>query len=313
LEERKKNFRKGCNETDALVRWANLCGFSAMDEDLFSFVCDEIKVVFAEDSELVKNWQKMLCRLIEVMLANGMPMEKLDPRPNFQEEMRQSRNAEESLLAVLNACARNTQEISNINWHSPEVFGAWIARLQPQRNEDENTLAFHCLSFLNLEESILVGKYFYDANLDNSNLKNSDFYHTILIGASLSEANLEGANLSEANLDSANLWKANLQEAYLERVDLSMTDLEVANLSIAHLSRANLSKANLEGANLWETSLEGANLSGANLSGANLRGANLSGANLERADLERVDLEGANLEGTILEGKDIAEISKITD
>lgn len=40
LEERKKNFRKGCNEQDALVRWATLCGasvMSVMDEYLWFF------------------------------------------------------------------------------------------------------------------------------------------------------------------------------------------------------------------------------------------------------------------------------------
>lgn len=106
LKTKKSNFRKGCNETDALVRWANLCGLSAMDEYLFSFICDEIKLIHAEKPDLVRDWQKMLCRLIEAIMGNGMPMERLDPRPNFQEEMRQSRNAEEALLAVLNACAR---------------------------------------------------------------------------------------------------------------------------------------------------------------------------------------------------------------
>ncbi|NET59311.1 MAG: hypothetical protein F6K47_25175 [Symploca sp. SIO2E6] len=30
LEERKKNFRKGCDESEALVTWANLCGASAI-------------------------------------------------------------------------------------------------------------------------------------------------------------------------------------------------------------------------------------------------------------------------------------------
>ncbi|MFW5766292.1 MAG: NACHT domain-containing protein, partial [Coleofasciculus sp.] len=109
LEERKRNFRKGCDERDALVRWATLCGLSAMDEYLFQFVCDEMRL---QDLSKVRDWQKTLCRLIEFMLRHGMPMEGLNPRPNFQEETRQARNAEEALLAVLNACARVTREIS---------------------------------------------------------------------------------------------------------------------------------------------------------------------------------------------------------
>ena len=201
LEARTKNFRKGCNETDALVRWAKLCGLSPMDEYLFNFVWDEIELEYAKNPELVRDWQKMLCRLIEVMLVNGMPMESIEPRPNFQEEMRQSRNAEESLLAVLNACARTTQKISHIKWHSPEAFGSWLARLQPQRKGTENTLAFRCLSWLNLENCILHMRDFYAADFEHSNLRNSE----------LERANLEGANLQGANL----------QDTILEGIDIA--------------------------------------------------------------------------------------------
>jgi hypothetical protein len=49
-----------------------------------------------------------------------MPMERLTPRPDFQEENRQARNAEEALLGVLNACARVTKTVSKIQWHTPE-------------------------------------------------------------------------------------------------------------------------------------------------------------------------------------------------
>ena len=70
LEARKKNFRKGFDEIDALVRWAELCGLSAMSKYLFNFVWDEIKLIYEEKPELIRNWQNMLCRLIEVMLVN---------------------------------------------------------------------------------------------------------------------------------------------------------------------------------------------------------------------------------------------------
>jgi adenylate kinase family enzyme len=252
LEESKNDFRKNFNQKDALVRWANLCGMAAMDEYLFNFVWDEIESIFAENPELITNWQTMLCRLIEVMLVNGMPMEKLDPRPNFQEEMRQSRNAEESLLAVLNACARTTQEISQINWYSPDAFGTWLARLLPQGVEVENTLALHCLSFLNLKNSILTFRDLYQANL---------------WGADLGGANLEGANLRRANF-----WGANLRRANLRRADLKG----------ANLRRANLEEANLGGANLEEADLKGANLRGANLEGTILEGKDINGITRKR-------------------------------
>ena len=216
LEARRKHFLKGCNETEALVRWAKLCGLSPMDEYLFSFVWHEIELEYAKDPKLVADWQQMLCRLIEGMLANGMPMESLKPRPNFQEEQRQSRNAEESLLAVLNACARTTKEVSNIKWHSPEAFGSWFAGLQPQRKGAENTLAFQCLSWLNLNNCILHIRDFYHANLQSAKLQGAELQRAILERAKLQGANLERANLQGANLRGADLEGANLKETILE-------------------------------------------------------------------------------------------------
>ncbi|MBE9116671.1 pentapeptide repeat-containing protein [Lusitaniella coriacea LEGE 07157] len=257
LEERKKNWRKSYDERQALIDWATLCGASAMDEYLFEFVVAEIRL---QDLEEVKGWQKMLCGLIEVMLVNGMPMEGLKERPNFHEEMRQARNAEEALLVVLNACARVTQERSKIQWSAPEAFGAWLSRLRGQRTSWENGLALQCLSFLDLSKSVLLGKDLYQANLE---------------GAKLERANLGGANLGRANLGVANLGRAILAGAILEG--------------------ANLEGANLEGANLRGAILEGANLAGANLAGANLAGAKLGWANLGGANLEGTILEGKDI------------------
>ncbi|MFB2918534.1 MULTISPECIES: pentapeptide repeat-containing protein [Aerosakkonema] len=271
LEERQKNFRKGWDERTALVNWATLCGLSALDEYLFKFICDEMRLQNPVD---VANWQKTLCRLIEFMLVNGMPMEGLKNRPNFQEEMRQARNAEEALLVVLNACARVTEEISEIKWSSPEAFGTWISRLQGQRTDFESVLLLlKCLSFFDLRECVLLRKDLYWANLEGANLE----------GANLVAAKLRGTNLREANLLRANLRGANLREA------------------------------NLEGANLREANLGGANLELANLGGANLEGANLGGANLELAYFGGANLEGANLRNTILEGEDITKITQISN
>ena len=244
LEERKKNFRKGCNEQDALVRWATLCGASVMDEYLFRFICDEIRL---QNLSVVSNWQKTLCRMIESMLENGMPMESLRPRPDFHEEMRQARNAEEALLAVLNACARVTKKLSEIKWHSTEAFGIWISRLQGQRIGGENVLAFNCLSFLNLQNCILICRDFIGANFRAADLQGANLQGANLTGAYLQGAYLRAANLQRANLTGANLTGANLQGAYLRAAYLQRAALQEADLHLAHLEEANLTGTILEG------------------------------------------------------------------
>lgn len=258
LEARKKDPDEGWDEREALKRWAILCGASPMDEYIFNFVIDEIKLQNLSD---VGNWQQTLCHLIGFMLRQGMPMELLNPRPNFQEENRQARNAEEGLLTMLNAFARVTKNQSKIEWHSPEAFGTWISRLQGQRVDiDADVFCLKCLSFLNLQGCVLVLKDFYEANLFR--------------------VNLEGANLFGTNLVRADLKGSNLLGAHLEAVNLLAADLEGSNLLGAHLEQASLKWAHLKGANLEK----------ANLFMADLEGANLEGANLERANLEEPDL-----------------------
>jgi uncharacterized protein YjbI with pentapeptide repeats len=297
LEERKKNFRKGCNEQDALVKWATICDGSLMDEYLFGFICEEMRL--QNPSEVIK-WQKTLCRLIEFMMSDGLPMEWLKFKCSFRIEMWQARNAEEALLAVLNACARVTKVTSEIKWSHRHTFGEWISRLQGQRTGIENVLALECLSFLDLQGCILYVRDFIGANLDFTNLEK----------AQLSLATLVAANLEGANLQGAELFKANLAEANLAETNLAEANLTGANLAEANLAEANLAEANLTGAifaraNLYKTNLQGANLQWTNFYEANLEGVNFQGANLQGANLEE-----ANLTGTILEGQDIATLTK---
>ncbi len=308
LQDSENDYDNDYDPRQALIAWATLCGPTAIDEYLFRFVVNQMQL---QSPDEVKQWQKTLGDLIKYLLVKGMPMEGLKNRPNFQEEMRQARNAEEALLAVFNACGRVTEEIFPIQWPSPEAFGNWLARLQGQRIDLEFMLVLDCLSFLDLQNCLLIHRDLGGANLGGANLEGANLEGANLVGAFLSWANLAGANLKRANLERANLEGANLAGANLKRANLYGANLEGAFLEWANLEGANLEGANLEGANLYganleeayleRANLERANLARANLKGANLYGANLYGANLERANLERANLKGANLEGANLE------------
>ena len=250
LKNRDEDPDEGWDEKQALTRWIINCGMSAIDEYLFKFICDEIALY---KTEIVKQWQETLNKLISFMLRQGLPMERINPRPDYQGECRQGRNTEEALLIVVNACARRTKEISKINWQSKFSFGKWLSRLQNHAADDDKIIINQCLNWLDLE-----GAYLVRANLEGA----------ILVRANLRGAILEGAHLKGAHLVMANLVRVNLKGAILEG----------AILKGAHLERANLEGANLEGANLEGANLKGSNLDWANLEGANLRGAILEGA-----------------------------------
>ena len=294
LGERKNDPDEGWDEREALGRWILLCGSTRMDQYVFDFIQDEVRLQDASD---VGNWQQTFCELIGFMLRHGMPMERLNPRPDFQEENRQALNAEDSLLAVLGTFSHLTKRISKISFPSPDAFGALLARLRGQRIDGGNSMSFLSLNYLDLSCCILFFQDFYHANFKGANLETASLVYTIFIGANLIGANLEGANLTGANLKRANLEGAILKGTNLEGAILQQANLEGANLKGTN---TNLQRANLEGANLQRANLEGANLEGANLQRANLEGANLEGANLQRANLE-----GANLKNTILENRPI--------
>jgi uncharacterized protein YjbI with pentapeptide repeats len=327
LEARKNDPDEGYDERQALERWVLLCGSTTMDQYVFDFIQDEVRLQALSD---VGNWQQTFCELIGFMLRHGMPMECLKPRPDFQEENRQALNAEDSLLAVLGTFSRLTKQISKISFPSRDAFGALLARLRGQRIDRSNPMSFYCLSYLDLSncnlffrdfyranfvaailveanfvEANLEGAYLIGANLQRAILEGANLEGAILKGANLEGANLIGANLEGANLEGANLIGANLQGANLEGAFLVGAFLVGAFLKGANLEGAFLVGANLEGAFLRNANLRNANLEGANLEGAFLEGANLEGANLEGANLEGANLEGANLKNTILENRPI--------
>lgn len=120
LERRAKNPDEGWDERDALKHWAQICGPSSISRYLHDFFLNETKLRTREELAL---WQSRLTKLFSYVLRHGMPMEQLHVVP-FKEALFQSRNAEEALLAALNACARITQQRSTIEQPDPTAFGA---------------------------------------------------------------------------------------------------------------------------------------------------------------------------------------------
>ncbi|NEQ49557.1 MAG: pentapeptide repeat-containing protein [Leptolyngbya sp. SIO3F4] len=309
----------GWDERTCLMRWIMLCGPSPVDEYLFRYILDELRL---KNPNWVCQLQEKICSLIRYMLTFGMPMEVLESRVSYLQEMNEARNAEEALLAVLNACAQISKQISNIDWPSPTAFGSWLSRLQAQRIGYENAFAFKCLSFLNLSNCILIFKDLYAANLQATNLEGAN-----LEGANLSRANLEGSNLSRAILTRANLRRTRLREtnferAYLEEANLERATFIQANLTRAYLKNANLDWANFESANLSQAQIQntvfrqvnfnkavliGAELINTTFIKVNLVGTILGGANLEKSNFFQEQLVGANFDWANLSEANLSE------
>lgn len=205
ISSRDNGDEGGFDEQQSLGRWVDLCGPSEITHELQRFLKQEAATY---GLDIVKSWQTTCVRLINHLLRHGMPMEKLSPLPTFRELDRQARNAEESLLALLNACAERTRTTSEINWPEPTSFGAWLARLSPQREGPLNRAAYTSLSLMDISKQHIDIHDFYKANLTRVEAR-----HLLARFTSLMFANLREANLGEANLRGANLSEANLRGA----------------------------------------------------------------------------------------------------
>jgi hypothetical protein len=221
--------QRGWDARHCLDAWAELCGPSPIDQDLSNLLYNELMLL--KNDHPVASWQETLANLIAFMLAQGMYGEAL-PAMSYQDLCRQACNAEMALLAVLNACARVTENVSIILWPSKSAAGAWLARLVGDRNSVRE-FALACLSFLDLSGQWLNARDLAWANLHRSNLR-----WTQLMYANLRESDLRGADLREAIPFWANLTGADLSEADLSGADLMQADLSDANLQEVTINEA---------------------------------------------------------------------------
>lgn len=293
---------EGLDIKESLTKWLSIFSTKEIDTDLHKFIDNEIQLI--KDINILKEYQITICTFINYILENGLPIEKLDPRPEtFYKENKLSLNAEKALIILHGTISKYTDEISIIEVHDDILFSEWISRLLGQRisptvfilrffnnlNFSNSSLYLKDLSFINLQNSILRDSKLFNANLEGANLE----------GANLEICNLRRINLRRSSLAEANLSYASLQEADLKDADLRGTDLKEAKLRGADLRGADLQGADLRGADLKDADLEDADLEGADLQDADLRGADLQGANLKDADLKDADLEGVDLNKTL--------------
>lgn len=291
LKEDRKKLRKRWDEADALKEWAETCGATRLDPYVTDFLQREILL---KSQDTLAEWQNELCKLINFLLAEGLPLEDVKEISTFKEMLYYSRNAEEALLVIHHLCASNVGDVkpSPIQWPTDNSAGEWLRRLQ---GNDADSTVMDYLSFLSFEGQRFSKYDFSEAVLTEVSFEKSEMIFCNFAGAYLDDTNFLGANLIGANLRGANLEGANL-----ENVDLSEADLRTANLSGVNLSHANLNDANLSGVDLSGVNLSYANLNDADLSNAVLskvilRNADLSSANLSNADLTFSDLHSADL------------------
>lgn len=310
-DERQRNRRKGGNYghdmEEALRVWIRTCGPSAIDEDLFEFFRDEVRIRHEEDG-CAEDWKETFAELVRYVLREDMPMHMLDNDLSYEVEKVWARNAEEALLAVIHASRlalltgvdENNQEAglyaAPVLEDVPEETAAnWIRRLQASFSDHWRSLHRRLLSSVKWESSDLSDLILYEADLQGANLREAELRGSSLLKADLRQASLIGANLLETDLRGADLKGADLLGANLQGADLRITKLLEVDPQRANFEGADFRGAHLEGVDLRTADLQGADFRDANLRGVNFRGADLPEKDFHEAKLQEADFRGADL------------------
>jgi uncharacterized protein YjbI with pentapeptide repeats len=226
---------RGWSDQECLKHWAEVCGPTALSQNILMFIRSEIQLMDGKECEAA---QECLVQLFNVVLGSAMPMEKLTHLQSFETFLFQARNAEEALLAVMNSCAQRNQKVSEIFHPTQTSFGSWFKRIQEQRNGPQSSLAAGCLSWLNLNSTCFDFADLWGANVSNSTFIGARGHRIVLASANASHANFSKSNFEGGYFRSTDLRNASFESADLEQANFTNAYFDATNFRNSKLNDA---------------------------------------------------------------------------
>lgn len=242
---------RGWSDQDCLKHWAEICGPTAFSPNILNFLRAEIRLMDSDESEEA---QTCLTNLFNVLLKTAMPMEKLTPLPNFETAIFKARNAEEALLASMNACAKHNKKIIEIQHPNQTAFGSWLKRIQEQRNGPQSALVAECLSWLNLNNICLDFADLWAADISYSTFRKTRGYKIVLSSARAVKTDFTQGEFQGGYFTHSNFKDATFESSLLQQSDFSNCGFGAASFRGAQLERADFKGASIEECNFEATS-----------------------------------------------------------
>jgi uncharacterized protein YjbI with pentapeptide repeats len=280
-----------------------ICGPAEMDDYVLDFLKGEFQLEYTLYPERVIEYQNLFAQLFGEVVQQGVPVERLTPRLRFNEERPLVKNAEASLLIVLNVFSSLTRRVSKITWDNEYAFGNWLLRTNNAVGLYVESLLLRSLGFLDLSDCWLNSRNLWSANFEGSDLSRvnfvaSDCRYVNFFGAKLFETNFAYASLNGSAFRGAQMFGTVLTALSLSRLDLSSVDVEFEEFELTACFR----DVEMLNAKFDESDLRNAIFAGATLRNASFKNAVLIGADFSNADLADTDFTGAHLKGANFSG-----------
>lgn len=297
-----------------LVRWLSAFGQITLDAYLMRFFESEVALLTDGDRERIASSAQ---KILDNALMYELPVERLEPRPDYPDETIVIENAGIIALAFLSAAGR-AQAVPRLLYQidSGDDLGHWIRRVVgPTLSQFRPAL--RCLSYLSIVNADFRNLDLWNADFSHSELREARFDH-----ATIENANFDGCTLKKATFDGtvargasfeekANLTGARMQDANFTEAEMPGAILDGmwcldSSFRDARLQRASLRRAELLGCTLDRCSLEGADLTEATMTGW-VTGASFAGVVFTGADLGRATFADCNFEGAVFGGTKATE------
>ena len=227
------------NTTEFLRRWLRLAGPAPMTKEILTFLRNEARLQAAALKpdckwQPAREWIRVAEHLVDEALRDGLPAHERATKWRSAET--QERNAEVSLMGLLDACARTAYPFHLLG--APTSEGGWepgpvhipifkannINFIQFLIRDGEmvgynwmmtfdyfvfasNSILLQMLSRLSLRHVYLIGE-----SLSGSSFEGADLRYAVLTGSSFAHANFGGVDLKNSQLRFANFMAANLAQ-----------------------------------------------------------------------------------------------------
>jgi uncharacterized protein YjbI with pentapeptide repeats len=264
IERRERSADDGLNPREALRRWVDVTGHSALDGDLFGFLEAECKLLVRDEAKL---FHRIGSILLNEVVRNRMPVSHIQSK-TFSELDRFVRNSESCLLAIVASIASAINTLTEVKWPDPTSAGSWIRRLAPQRNGPQPPLPLRLLSNMNLSEQSLDLFDFYGANLKNSVLKSAALNLAQFGRARLTDTDASRCQLYRATFLGNIILRGQFIRASLRETDFEHVEFMDCNFASALMAKTFFSKCRFKNCSFTSVKLRDAVFQGCTLDSA---------------------------------------------